>query len=403
MKKMSPQKPLNSQRNYKITFPSSILVKNKIWYRTTNKSSYLVLYKPYLYDNNYTESTLNIYNMKSRTTLKTLKFMPSRDNIRFILHLPNTNTLILWSIETTSLFSLSLWDLNTNLRTKFANFNDSTPLSLELNPLKSNQFITCSHNFTRNLIQVKTWNSSTFECIQTLQFQTNGRIECARVNHFAQTLITILYEPLGHLKIWNLSSTSFSKATTIRFESDLDWLRCRNNILVRSEFKQNQFVTSHSKVKTKLLQGSECIITMRMWSDDNEKIISCESFDTRSLVELFLFALSVNEFACINPLSGTITVWCWNESVFLRSFNTNLQHISSCVCDITSQKLIFTRNRIDVVHLVSEHRYSQLAVFDLGLGKLVETFNEHDIVEYGMTCWSVMADYKSVESSCIFI
>ena len=388
------------QKNYKITSPTQIITKNKIWYKLTSKPSYLVLYKPHLYrDNNITESTLNILSMKSCTTLKTLKFTPSRDNIQFILHLSNTNTLILWSIEAVNLLSLSTWDLNTNLRNKFTNFNGSIPLSLELDPLKRNQFITCSQHLTHNWIQVKTWNSSTFGCIETLQFHTNDRIECARVNHLARKLIAISYEPFGHLKVWNLSSLS-SKIKTIRFDIDLNGIRCQHSILVRNKFETNLFVTSHTKVETNLRHGREFKITLRMWSDYNEKIIWRESFDTSSPEKLFLFELNVNEFASMNRLSGTVKVWCWNRGVCLKRFNTSFQHISSCVFDETMQKLIFIRNRIIVFHLQSEHRYSQLAVFDMGLGKMVETLNEQ-IIDYGMQCWTVMTNL-SIET-CKFM
>ena len=183
--------------------------------------------------------------------------------------------------------------------------------------------------------------------------------------------------------------------------STLNGIRCQHSILVRNnKFETNLFVTSHTKVETNLRHGRECKITLRMWSDYNEKIIWRESFDTSSPEKLFLLELNVNEFASMNPLNGTVKVWCWNKGGCVKSFNTSFQHFSSCVFDKTNQKLIFTCNKVFVFHLGYECHDSRLAVLDMGLGKMVETLNEQ-IIDYGMQCWTVMTNL-SIET-CKFM
>jgi len=392
---------------------TSILVKNNKWYTNATQlesnNTYLVLYN-HQYYTSYSNSTLSMYNIKSRTSLKRLQMAKSTD-IHFVLHMPNTNTLILWTEDNE--WNLSQWNLSTNERKNMAHINcGSSQFGLELDPkCRQSQFLTISADWSRNWIHVKTWNSDAFKCQETLKFQSYG-VEWAKVNHFTRNLIALTFTPRGRLKIWDMNSLDKNGSgrlikfiQTTELDSRQSFIQSSydeiQRILIRKN-SQNQFVTSQTV--SDVFSDRNCFSIIRMWYEDRtRKTLFTESLHSRS--KLVLFDLNVNEFMSMNQLNGVIRVWCWNTGVCLKSWNTNECHVSSCFYESNSQKLIFTSETLCENEFNFRHQkigVSYLTMFDLISGKVMKEkkSNEHKI-ENGSECLAVVSGL-SIES-CKFM
>ena len=349
-----------------------ILIKNNIWYKNAkkleDKNSYLVLHKPG-YD-----STLSIYSIKNRTILKHLKLRFHRfTTINFVLQIPQTNTLILWTDDDDEWnydeWNLSKWDLNTNQLNRVTHINCASSFGLELNPTcRQSQFITISTDWSHNWIHVKTWNLNSFECIETLQFQSCG-VSWAKINYKNRNIVGFTFTPHGKLKIWDMNSFDSNGCgillNTVKIV-DSKYILLRN-------IMENQFVTCQ-------IRFCENVATLKihMWFENSSrKLLYNESSKVVSPINslnvmdsLLLFDINANEFVSMNLLTGVVKFWCWNTGVCLKSWISIYKDIytsetllrktfpivSSRFYGVSRQNLIFTRdNYFFMLDLCSRH------------------------------------------------
>jgi hypothetical protein len=355
----------STKRNYKIASNShflnnigtttTILVRDNLWIKNTNNQTHIALFNR----RSPSESHLDIYNVNKRVISNTLR-LSNLNEINFVLHIPNTSHIILWSNNrqgplTGPLWGLTLWSLSTNKQIKMAHINESRKFGLDLDPNDSlNQFVTISADWSSNWINVKTWNSNTFTCLRTLRFQSCN-VALAHINYYTNQLIAFTYN--GRLKIWNMVDRNDENFIRLHkkynlYASNDGLLLC---LLVRKIKSKHQFVTCHE-----LFERHSLII--EMWTE--EKVNSClarkklykynpGSFERH---RVSLFDLNTNEFASVHHATGgAVKIWSWNTGVCLKSLNTEFINITSCVYDPFRQSLFFTRNKIVVFHLQSKY------------------------------------------------
>lgn len=345
---MSKKSQISSTKNYKIISNhfsySPILIKKNVWAKqsTQTKNNHLTLYKPC----GFHSSKLFIYNRITRCKIKILH-KPITVNISRVLHLPNTSHLILWSDEDS--LNLSLWNIKTNQQTQKVSLQAALKLILELNLQKNDasEFVTLSiENLSSPFLQVKFWNSYTFDLIKTFRFDNDAHVLLAQINHYAQKLVAFTFSHYGIIKIYDLASKDNRELNTLRLDSNTS-IEC---LLIR-KVSVDQFVTIQ---KTWTVDRRNPLniyikfyrVEIKCYTNVKKCLYSEETFDFNKWSTIRLFDMNANEFGSLNQASGLVKVWCWKRGVCLKKCyiflkNINTQNIYSYVIDSQNEMIIF--------------------------------------------------------------